>query len=311
MPSTPRLFCVSNASIAALVIMFSVPWVHCEVSSVGRPGQRHENVPVWSSARSARVGGGPVGGEGNREEVQPCEELLHAQRVARGDVEGHRVRRRQGRAVGGPYPRGAARDREHLLGGGDQGGVEVVGQGGGVRLDPPARDGGRQNGRCLCSETGAENVTEMVVFGRHVLGPRGGVRRLERGAERRGPGPSPSRPSRTRPCCPTCWPSPGASGGDEPLGRSRTAATTTTAPARSTQGRRRNGLPALVSRTFMASARSRRLHRARTRRLPAYGSDPAREASGAANSSATQLLPVRRHRDVRIRSTRGPPLTLR
>ncbi len=60
MPSTPRSFWVSNASIAALVIMFSVPWVHCEVSSVGNPGQRHEKVPVWSWARSARAGGGSV-----------------------------------------------------------------------------------------------------------------------------------------------------------------------------------------------------------------------------------------------------------
>ena len=40
--------------------MFSVPWVHCEVSSEGRPGQRQEKVPAWSWARSARLGGGPV-----------------------------------------------------------------------------------------------------------------------------------------------------------------------------------------------------------------------------------------------------------
>ena len=60
-PSTPRPFCVSKASTAALVIMFAVPWVHCDVSWVGRPAQRQENVPVWSWARSARAGAGPVG----------------------------------------------------------------------------------------------------------------------------------------------------------------------------------------------------------------------------------------------------------
>ena len=60
-PSTPMLFCVSKASTAALVIMFSVPWVHCEVSSEGRPGQRQEKVPGWSCARSARAGAGPLG----------------------------------------------------------------------------------------------------------------------------------------------------------------------------------------------------------------------------------------------------------
>src|ERR1700733_4318418 len=62
-PSTPRLFWVSNASTAALVISFPLPWIHCEVSSEGRPGQRHEKVPGWSSARSARLGAGPLGGK--------------------------------------------------------------------------------------------------------------------------------------------------------------------------------------------------------------------------------------------------------
>ena len=61
MPSTPMLFWVSNSSIAALVISFMVPWVHCEVSCVGRLGQRHEKLPCWSTARSARVGAGPLG----------------------------------------------------------------------------------------------------------------------------------------------------------------------------------------------------------------------------------------------------------
>ncbi len=55
------LFWVSKASTAALVIWFGVPWVHCEVSAVGRPGQRQEKVPGWSSARSARAGAGPLG----------------------------------------------------------------------------------------------------------------------------------------------------------------------------------------------------------------------------------------------------------
>ncbi len=45
-PSTPMLFWVSKASTAALVISFSVPCVHWDVSWVGRLGQRHENVPA-------------------------------------------------------------------------------------------------------------------------------------------------------------------------------------------------------------------------------------------------------------------------
>ena len=55
------LFWVSKASTAALVIWFMVPWAHCEVSCVGRLGQRQEKVPAWSSARSALVGAGPLG----------------------------------------------------------------------------------------------------------------------------------------------------------------------------------------------------------------------------------------------------------
>ena len=60
-PSTPMLFWLSKSSTAALVISFMVPWVHCEVSSEGRLGQRHEKVPCWSSARSALAGVGPLG----------------------------------------------------------------------------------------------------------------------------------------------------------------------------------------------------------------------------------------------------------
>ena len=44
-PSTPMLFWVSKASMAALVITFSVPCVHWDVSCEGRLGQRHENDP--------------------------------------------------------------------------------------------------------------------------------------------------------------------------------------------------------------------------------------------------------------------------
>ena len=61
MPSTPMLFWVSKASTAALVISFEVPWVHWEVSWEGRPAQRHENAPGWSTARSALSGAGPLG----------------------------------------------------------------------------------------------------------------------------------------------------------------------------------------------------------------------------------------------------------
>ena len=80
----------------------------------------------------------------------------------------------------------------------------------------------------------------------------------------------------------------------------------TAAPTRSTQGRRRSGLPALVSRTFMASAR--RDARRPTRRLPAYGSESAAETSGTAEFSDGRALtharpkpadsPHLHHRDV-------------
>ncbi len=60
-PSTPRPFWVSNASTAALVIMLEVPWVHCDVSASGIPGQRQAKVPAWSDARSALAGAGPAG----------------------------------------------------------------------------------------------------------------------------------------------------------------------------------------------------------------------------------------------------------
>ena len=48
---------------------------------------------------------------------------------------------------------------------------------GGVRLDPLAGDGGRERraSPCADSETGAENVTEMVVFGATFCAPAAGV----------------------------------------------------------------------------------------------------------------------------------------
>src|SRR5579859_2639530 len=61
MPSTVRLFCVWNASTAALVISFAEPCVHCEVSSAGMLGQRQAKVPGWSVARSGFDGAGPLG----------------------------------------------------------------------------------------------------------------------------------------------------------------------------------------------------------------------------------------------------------
>ncbi len=51
---------------------------------------------------------------------------------------------------------------------------------------------------------------------------------------------------------------PACPGASEPFVRNSTAARTTTAAPSSTHGRQRSGLPALDSRTFIASARSRR-----------------------------------------------------
>ena len=61
MPSTPMLFWVSKASTAALVISFMRALGPLRGESDGRPAQRHEKVPGWSWARSARAGAGPLG----------------------------------------------------------------------------------------------------------------------------------------------------------------------------------------------------------------------------------------------------------
>ena len=68
---------------------------------------------------------------------------------------------------------------------------------------------------------------------------------------------------------------PGFSGVDPLVATSATTTTTmaAAAPTRSTHGRRRNGLPARDSRTFMASTRSRR-RLTRNWLHAAYGPDP-------------------------------------
>ena len=136
------LFWVSKASTAALVISFSVPWVHCEVSSVGRPGQRHEKVPGLVLGQVGPARGGAAGGEADREVVELGQELLQPEGVAGGHAEGDGVRGGQGGAVRRAQAVRAAGDGHHHLGGGDEGGVEGVGQRGGVRLHPFAGDVG-------------------------------------------------------------------------------------------------------------------------------------------------------------------------
>ncbi len=72
MPSTPMPFCVSNASMAALLISLVDPWIHCDVSAVGMSGQRQEKLPGWSVARSAVLGAGPLGAKPSGRKFKPA-----------------------------------------------------------------------------------------------------------------------------------------------------------------------------------------------------------------------------------------------
>ena len=124
---------------------------------------------------------------------------------------------------------------------------------------------GDTTGVALCSETGAENITEMVVFGATFWAPEVGLVALSENPVSDEPR-DPPEPDRDPPL--DAAGDAGCPGGDEQALRSSTSATMPPAPTRSTHGRSRNGLPGLDSRTFMASARSRH-HWLGIRRVPA------------------------------------------
>ena len=114
-------------------------------------------------------------------------------------------------------------------------------------------------GAASCSDTGAENVSEMVVFGATFCAPGAGVVDAREKEDEAADPPAPEpEPVLDPPALDPAFAAPGCFGVDEPIVSSSTTATTIAAPSRSTHGRRRNGLPARDSRTFMASARSRR-----------------------------------------------------
>jgi hypothetical protein len=101
--------------------------------------------------------------------------------------------------------------------------------------------------------TGEEKVREIVAFAGTFCAPTEGTEDLRKKPRRDPPDPAEPEPCRllldvsTEPECP----------GDEEVSvKYRTAAMTTTAPVKSTHGRRRSGLSDLDSRTCMASAPS-------------------------------------------------------
>ncbi len=162
-------------------------------------------------------------------------------------------------------------------------------------------------GAAWCSDTGAENVSEMVVFGATFCAPADGMvvfRKKLVVVAPPDPEPEPDLVSLVLgvPAEPECL------GDDEPRVSSSTTAITTAAPTRSTHGRRRNGLPVLDSRTFMASARSRRCAQLAIRLRPAYGPDGARCVGGGENMSrwGAVLEGDRRHHPGGRRRPAGP-----
>jgi len=104
----------------------------------------------------------------------------------------------------------------------------------------------------LRKETGAENVTEIVVLGGTFCAPGAGLvafRKNPFAGDRLEPEWDEARDPVA---------DPGCVDGEEPVARYSAAATMRAAPSTNTHGRRRSGLPGRDSRTFMTSARSRR-----------------------------------------------------
>ena len=154
----------------------------------------------------------------------------------------------------------------------------------------PAMAGDR-TGVAFWSETGRENVTEMVALAGTPCAPEVGYVALStRSDAEDAPEPDPREADRDAPLEVSA--ESGCVGGDDPPVRSSTAATITAAPARSTQGRRRNGLPALVSRTFMASARSRRVRRLGPDVFQRMGPIPRKCVRGERNSGRRVVLRI-------------------
>lgn len=106
--------------------------------------------------------------------------------------------------------------------------------------------------RAETAETGEENVTEIVVFGATPCAPAIGV--VVRSDNQ--VAPERADPEAGELACESddAFVDPERPGTADPFVKNSTAARTTTAPARSTHGRKRSGLPPLDSRTFMASA---------------------------------------------------------
>jgi hypothetical protein len=123
-----------------------------------------------------------------------------------------------------------------------------------VRTHVPAT-AGVSTGVTVPAETGEENVTEMVVFGATPWAPSTGVVvRSDNPVAPEREDPEPDEPDDLE-CEPDdVFVDPEWPGAADPFVKNSTAASRTTAPARSTHRRKRNGLPPLDSRTFMASA---------------------------------------------------------
>src|ERR1700722_1671628 len=133
---------------------------------------------------------------------------------------------------------------------------------------------GESCGAAWRSDTGAENVSEMVVFGATFCAPGAGIVVFRSKLAVAEP-PGLVSLVLGAPAEPECF------GDDEPRVSSRTTTTaiTTAAPTRRTHGCSHRGLPVLDSRTFMVSAHSRRRAPTRNPTGPSVWAAAGRDAS--------------------------------